>query len=226
MSWNAASPPTLTGWMLAAARLLVCCTQRGWQQDIRTAVGRGEEVGSCKQGGQEKCLKDALRCNTSQSTTSLNSQPGRTACWEKTRNIVFLSKWKSGSGSESKKQSSQRRLGLLYAESSSSDQIKSLFLCGPLEGSPGTPQHIVLDVFCSKAKEVVSESFQSIQTLPSMFTLYIPQITCKVLMVRSPQALEQIYQYLGMTKSKLKGGNHIKKLWQRKITAMEPKSWL
>lgn len=87
-------------------------------------------------------------------------------------------------------------------------------------------KHRVLDVFYSKAKEVVSESFQSIQTLPSMFTLYIPQITCKVLMVRSPQALEQIYQYLGMTKSKFKGGNHIKKLWQRKITAMEPKSWL
>lgn len=83
--------------------------------DSEDASGRpeqlleGEEVGSCKQGGHKNCLRDALRCNKSQSTTSLDRQAGRAARWEATRNKGFLSEQKSGSGSESKKQNGQRR---------------------------------------------------------------------------------------------------------------------
>lgn len=101
------------------------CVWWRWQQDTRTAAGGGEEVGSCKQGGQKNCLTDTLRCNKSQSTTSLNSQAGRAACWEATRNKEFLFEQKSGSGSESKKQNGQRRWGPLYAGSCSGDQRAS-----------------------------------------------------------------------------------------------------
>lgn len=98
----------------------------------------GEEVGSCKQGGHKNCLREVLRCNKSQSTTSLNSQAGRAARWEATRNKGFLSQQKSGSGSESKKQNGQRRWGPLNAGGNSGDQTQGSPVWGPpVEGPPG-----------------------------------------------------------------------------------------
>lgn len=125
-------PTTLKGWLLSSRRLPV------WLCTVRMPAGhqdscwRGEEVGSCKQGGHKEGLRDALRCDKSQSTTSFNSQAGRAACWEATRNKGFLSEQKSGSGSESKKQNGQRSWGLFYAGGSSVDQTQGSPVCGPL----------------------------------------------------------------------------------------------
>lgn len=96
---------------MAALRKETACLAVYSEDASRTpdSCWRGEEAGSCKQGGHKEGLRDAPRCNKSQSTTSLNSQAGRAACWEATRNKGFLSEQKSGSGSESKKQNGQRR---------------------------------------------------------------------------------------------------------------------
>lgn len=104
------SQPTNTEWMDARSKETACLAVYGEDDSrIPEQLLGGEEVGSCKQGGQKNCLRDTLRCNKSQSTTSLNSQAGRAACWEATRNKEFLFEQKSGSGSESKKQNGQRR---------------------------------------------------------------------------------------------------------------------
>lgn len=100
----------------------------------------GEEVGSCKQGGHKNCLRDALRCNKSQSSTSLNSQAGRAARWEATRNKGFLSGQKSVSGSESKEAEWPKEVKPFICLGSSGDQTQSSPVCGPsVIGPPGHP---------------------------------------------------------------------------------------